>query len=116
MRGCVAILVLFIALTRAPCSFCKTHSFPDVPFTAVKEWDNFNGNHSRSAVQYINKFRMARPSRALRHIDILATCSVVLAILFLLVRCAAYISDVSGALTSADRRLAEGSSCGGEVS
>lgn len=115
MRTFTPILVVLIVLCRASFSSCYSDRVPELLSTPVDELIDYNGDQIGSNVKYRGSFRIARSNRALRYADMLATGSVLLAILFLLVRCAAYIESVSGFFKAADRRLSASGACGGEV-
>lgn len=116
MRSYTAIPVTLIALCKAPRSTCSPELSPGILPTAVNSLNAYYNDHDRSDLHYKDVFWKDKTIRALRYVDIIATSTVALAIAFILLRCAAYIYDVSGSIKWAGRGLAAGGACGGEVS
>lgn len=111
MRGLVDILVALVALWLVPYASCYCERSP-----AANDVHSYDNDQDRSDLHYRDVFQMASSRRGLHYIDMLVTSFVVLAIVFLVLRCTAYINDTSDSIKWPGRRLAAKYPCGEDVS
>lgn len=116
MAFLVALLLSVIALFGGSNSACAAEHALGVPLSAVDESLIHKGNmYQTNSHKYLG-MRIPRARGAVRYLDLIATSSVIIATLFILFRCAAYIFEASKLSKTAERRLAEGDECEGQVS
>lgn len=107
MPGFVVNFVLLLVLLGIPSFSCSLGVAVDILPTGEYEYPN--------DLHKSQEMRINIPRRTFRYVDILVAKAVVLVVVFLIVRCASYIYEVSRFPKEKERRLATSSACGGEV-
>lgn len=107
----VAVLASVLALAAVPCTSGSSEHVPEDVSASINKLQAQNDGIHQNSARYRPETRMSWSRGAGNYIDLIATSSVLLATLFLLLRCAAYVYKVSR-LRRLKRRLAEGDSCG----
>lgn len=112
----VAFLVLFVAEWGVSRTSCSSEHIPEAPASIVNQSQTHNDGIFQKYARPAGGMGVRRAWGAAGYLDVIVTTSVMLATLFLLIRCATYIYEVARLSKGSERRVAEGDACGGEVS
>lgn len=108
--------ILLSLLSLSICSYTSFSSAASLASysDAVMDVESYNYGRKEGETLYTGVVQVRRDSGATRTLALIAKGAFILAVLFLLVRCAAYISGVSSPSEGVTRRLSAGEDpCGG---
>lgn len=112
----VTVLMLFLAYRGVSRTYSSSEHVPEAPDSVVNELQAHNAGIHAKHLSFHSGMRIHKQRDAGRYLEAIAASSVMLAALFLLIRCASYIYEVSQLSEGSERSLAKGGSCGEEVS
>lgn len=116
MLSRVAVSLLFLAELGFSKTSGSSEHMPEVPAGVVTQLEMHGDGIHGKYPHYPGGMRIYRAWDTMRHLDAIVTSSIMLATLFLLLQCAAYIHGASRLSEGSERRLAEGNPCRGGVS
>lgn len=116
MQLSVAVLLSLTALASASYSYGSSVHIPAAQNSEAPIADTYNAVQNEHHLPYMVRTRSPRAKGVASSLALIAGGAAIIGVLFLLVRCVAYISELSRSSKGAERRLAGASSCGGGVS